>query len=66
MNRTHRALWIAFLEAASCQLFGTGIGLRNDDRRFNHADMLRYYDAAIEASKRPRRRRGSAACRSDG
>ena len=38
---------IAFLDAASRQLFGMWIGRANDDGRFTHADILRCYDTAI-------------------
>jgi len=39
---------IAFLEAASRQLFGTGIGRANDDPRLTtHADILRCFDLAL-------------------
>ena len=39
---------IAFLEAASRELFGIGIGRANDDPRLTmHADILRCYDLAI-------------------
>jgi hypothetical protein len=50
---------IAYLEAASLQLFGIGIGRANDDRRFGHADILRCFDVAItmaEATATLRRR----------
>jgi hypothetical protein len=38
---------IEFLEAASRQLFGVGIGRANDDPRSTHTDMLRCYAVAI-------------------
>ena len=38
---------IEFLEAASRQLFGVGIGRANDDPRSTHTDLLRCYAVAI-------------------
>ncbi len=42
---------MSFLEAASRQLFGTGISRANDDRWFTHADIPRCFDTAIEAAE---------------
>jgi hypothetical protein len=39
---------ITYLEAASRQLFGTGIGRANDDPRLTtHADVMRCFELAI-------------------
>jgi hypothetical protein len=52
---------IEYLETASFQLFGTGIGRANDDPRFSHADVLRCFDVAIALAGAEGERRGSSA-----
>jgi hypothetical protein len=48
---------IAYLDAASRQLFGTSIGRANDDPRLTtHAEILRCYDAAIAMAAAESRR----------
>jgi hypothetical protein len=43
---------MTYLEAASRQLFGIGIGRTNDDPRLTtHADILRCYDLAISLAE---------------
>ncbi len=45
---------ITYLEAASHQLFGIGIGRANDDPRFTtHGDILRCFDTAISFAEAP-------------
>jgi hypothetical protein len=47
-GRRSGAPGFAFLEAASRELFGVGIGRANEDARLTtHADILRCYDLAI-------------------
>jgi hypothetical protein len=51
---------IEYLETASFQLFGTGIGRANDDPRFSHADVLRCFDVAIALAGAEGERRDAA------
>jgi hypothetical protein len=51
---------IEYLETASLQLFGLGIGRANDDRRFSHPDMLRCFNVAIATAAGAAKRRARA------
>jgi hypothetical protein len=48
---------IEYLEIASRQLFGMGIGRANDDPRFSHPDMLRCFNVAIATAAGAAKRR---------
>jgi len=48
---------MSYLEGASRELFGTGIGRANDDPPIHHSDMRRCYDAAIATAEAAGKRR---------
>src|SRR5437660_528624 len=62
-EETAPAPGVTYLEAASRQLFGVGIGRANDDARLTtHADVLRCYDLAIALAEAAPERTEARAC----